>query len=570
MPKSPNFDESRMAEAFAAAMAEKKPNLSRIAREFSVSYTTLTSRVKKAKSPITPTKSHKNALQPDQEKALTNWIVKMYSWNLPPTAGLIQAWANRALQRAGHDRQVSKMWAYRFEARLPKHLNLAPVKQKTKELKRIQAEDAGLLQHWYDLLEKQLHDVPARLVYNFDECGFQPGQGRARNVIGVKSSCPDLPEGERGENITAVECIAADGWLMDPLFIFKGSGKNFMEAWYYGSEDLPANTAMSPNGWISDELALAWLSCFIKATATADRLKRGEKRYLIFDGHGAHLTLEFLQRCEDHHIIPFAFLPHSTHLVQPLDNKPFLAYKQKYKALNNSIVRYGGDASDKRDFFRNIALTRKEAFTPSIIRSVFRNCGIWPFNPRVILDKLEAKEPQYPDLEVLGDNTGWFDKTTPPPISSPIDGPTTPRTVQRSTEKLKKRLATENLIPGDLQRMVERLAERCSTASNLVEALQHDLALATAIKKHREKPRSKRQLSDNGMLRSREAKRSIQDRRAREKLAADRKADRAAKKMEKSLPSQQRNQDIWVSGETGDAEDSNDATFVNSFVEDFE
>ncbi|KAJ5155714.1 hypothetical protein N7492_008517 [Penicillium capsulatum] len=88
--------------------------------------------------------------------------------------------------------------------------------------------------------------------------------------------------------------------------------------------------------------------------------------------------------------------------------RPFLAYKQKYKALNNSIMRYGGDASDKHDFFRNIASTRKEAFTPSIIRSGFRNYGIWPFNLRVILDKLKAKEPQYPDLDIFGDNTGWL------------------------------------------------------------------------------------------------------------------------------------------------------------------
>ena len=155
----------------------------------------------------------------------------MHSWNLPPTAGLIQAWANHAIARTGQpDRQVSKMWAYRFEARLPEHLNLAPVTQKTKESKRIQAEDAGFLQHWYDQLERLLHNVPARLVYNFDECGFQPGQGRSRRVLSSKSSCPDLAESERGETITAVECISADGWLIDPLFIFKSSGKNFIEA----------------------------------------------------------------------------------------------------------------------------------------------------------------------------------------------------------------------------------------------------------------------------------------------------------------------------------------------------
>ena len=85
---------------------------------------------------------------------MVNWIVQMHSWNLLPTAGVIQEWANRALARAGQpDRQVGKNWVYRFEARLPKHLNLAPVRQKTKELRGIQAEDAGRLQNWYELLE---------------------------------------------------------------------------------------------------------------------------------------------------------------------------------------------------------------------------------------------------------------------------------------------------------------------------------------------------------------------------------------------------------------------------------
>ena len=52
---------------------------------------------------------------------------------------------------------------------------------------------------------------------------------------------------------------------MDPLFIFKGTGKNLMEAWFYGSENLLLDTmiAISPNSWISDELALAWLGYFI-------------------------------------------------------------------------------------------------------------------------------------------------------------------------------------------------------------------------------------------------------------------------------------------------------------------
>jgi hypothetical protein len=68
------------------------------------------------------------------------------------------------------------------------------------------------------------------LVYNFDECGFHPGQGRAWKVISTKERCPDLAEFDYTENITTIECIAADGWIMEPLLIFKGA--KFMESWY--------------------------------------------------------------------------------------------------------------------------------------------------------------------------------------------------------------------------------------------------------------------------------------------------------------------------------------------------
>jgi hypothetical protein len=57
-------------------------------------------------------------------------------------------------------------------------------------------------------------DTPGRLVYNFDECGFQPGEDRSRKVIGLKYA-PNLAESERGENIIAIKYIAADGsrWI---------------------------------------------------------------------------------------------------------------------------------------------------------------------------------------------------------------------------------------------------------------------------------------------------------------------------------------------------------------------
>ena len=70
MPKKDNFDEARLAEAIKIALAQKKPNIAKIALEFDVSRTTLSDRVKKAITPTTPTESRRNALTSYQERAL--------------------------------------------------------------------------------------------------------------------------------------------------------------------------------------------------------------------------------------------------------------------------------------------------------------------------------------------------------------------------------------------------------------------------------------------------------------------------------------------------------------------
>jgi hypothetical protein len=213
-----------MAEAYEAYQTAEKPNLAKIAREYGLARGTLRDRVKKLSRPRTTRKPVNYTLEGYQEEALIQWIVYMRDCNMSVTPKLLGAWANRALAYAGKPNQrVGANWPYRFIKRLPKGLDLGLVKQKTKESKRIQAEDAGFLAHWYDLLANLLEGIPARLVYNFDECGFRPGEGKSRKVIGSKS-CADLAETERGENITTIECIAADGWQMDPLFVFKSSG----------------------------------------------------------------------------------------------------------------------------------------------------------------------------------------------------------------------------------------------------------------------------------------------------------------------------------------------------------
>ena len=538
MTRSFKFDESRIIEACKAVLAQRNSKIAQIAREFGVSRTTLTDRVKKARSPTTPTESRKYALAGYQEKALTTWIAKMCSWNLPPTAGLIEAWANRALARAGKDGQVSKMWAYRFIKRLPKDLNLRPLMQKTKESKRIQSEDAGFLAHWYDQLEILLQDIPPRLVYNLDECGFRPGEGKSRKVIGSKP-CPDLAETERGENITAVECIAADGWQMDPLFIFK-SGGIFMESWFHDSEGLPPKTQIgtSQTGWINDELALLWLDSFINATI--DRTKKGEKRYLIFDGHGSHLTLEFLQKCEDNDVVPFSFLPHSTHLCQPLDGKPFLSYKQQFRSFNNDLSFWAGEPVGKSEFLRIIGPIREKAFNQRIIRESFKDRGIWPVNGSKIVENLANRlvipDLFAPDLRRYGSST-----PSPPPtaLSSSSVDVTPPKSIEALEKNQTKITKHEDLFLPKMQRNIGKVFEHQRKAQEELAMAYDTIARIRVAQEPLRRRYTKRQvkpLSQTGVLSPHDANRSIAARKTKEAAAEERRLTRQWKKVHGRKP----------------------------------
>lgn len=140
MPKTVDKAESRMLEACAAAKREKKPNVSKIAREYGVSRRTLHNRVKNGMQAHTCRKPVYKALKGYQEEALKQWVARMRNLNMPVPPQVIQAWADRALSRAGKTERVSKMWVYRFVKRLPEGLKLHPVKQKTKESKRTSAE----------------------------------------------------------------------------------------------------------------------------------------------------------------------------------------------------------------------------------------------------------------------------------------------------------------------------------------------------------------------------------------------------------------------------------------------
>ncbi|EKV16788.1 hypothetical protein PDIG_18900 [Penicillium digitatum PHI26] len=246
---------------------------------------------------------------------------------------MVEGAANAILKKAGEDRVVGHNWAYRFITRLPPGFNY--ITQHLKEKSRVDSEDYGALLLWFNNLTQVMkhHQFLPHEIFNWDETGYRIGKGKARKVITSRTTSY-IATGGQSESITGIECISADGWLMLPWFLPKGN--THMEEWYENITTTDFRIKPTTNGWIDDETALQWLFSFHEATIKL--VKKGRPRLLLMDNHGSHLTFEFIDFCTQKNIIPHFFLPHTTHLCQPLDGPAFQSLKHHFRTMNNEIV----------------------------------------------------------------------------------------------------------------------------------------------------------------------------------------------------------------------------------------
>jgi hypothetical protein len=152
-------------------------------------------------------------------------------------------------------RQVGKMYGYQFMRRLPPHIDLRT--QKPMEKARIKAESHGELVHWYEVYGQFLkkHKIQANELYNWDETGFQLSIGMKENVASTRKY-ETIATGGIGQNITGIECISADGWVMHPWFLMRGFEQ--MEDWFDGDDDPTNYRIIKPTtkGWTDDITAI--------------------------------------------------------------------------------------------------------------------------------------------------------------------------------------------------------------------------------------------------------------------------------------------------------------------------
>ena len=232
---------------------------------------------------------------------------------MPPTRDMIRNFASTIAQKP-----VSDSWVTRF---INKHKDrLTPRWTTAMDSVRHAADSSDKYSLYFDLLQQKIaeYDVDTEDTYNMDEKGFMIGVvGRSKRIFSKrkwekKEVRASLQDGNR-EWITLLACVCADGSTLPPGFIYPAAGKAIQSSWVESIDPRKHSVhfTTSPSGWTNDDVGLAWLEqVFDRYTKTKARRKY---RLLIVDGHGSHLTIDFIKYCDDNKILLAIFPPHSTH-----------------------------------------------------------------------------------------------------------------------------------------------------------------------------------------------------------------------------------------------------------------
>jgi len=230
-----------------------------------------------------------------------------------------------------------------------------------------------------DVLEKNsLMDKPGQ-IFNMDESGI-PLDHRSPYVLtrrGTKK-VRYCSSGNKGQ-VTVVGCINAMGQALPPFVVFDAKNLNIQ----WTDNEVPGTTyGLSDSGWMDMVLFKEWLLKHFLRHAGANR-----PLLLLLDGHSSHYNLEAINLAKENNVIMFTLVPHTTHAMQPLDTAVYGPLKTHWQDVCHVYLqKHPGRVITKYNFNEVFSKAWLKSLSPENIISGFKVCGIFPFNPREILD----------------------------------------------------------------------------------------------------------------------------------------------------------------------------------------
>ena len=165
--------------------------------------------------------------------------------------------------------------------------------------------------------------------------------------------------------------------------------KNLYDGWTEGG---PAETwyNATSSGWMDEPTFFDWLTkLFIPAVADIDGGK-----LLFFDGHGSHISLRIVETCRESNVHLVCLIPHSSHILQPLDVSVFKPMKTVWRNLLKSHYRETRLSKLNKEAFPKLLSKLYDSLKPQNLIKGFMACGLFPIDQSAV--KVSRLAPSLP------------------------------------------------------------------------------------------------------------------------------------------------------------------------------
>ncbi|KAM0711415.1 hypothetical protein Q7P35_002155 [Cladosporium inversicolor] len=487
--------ESRIQDAIAAYKSRTYRSIRAAANAFSIPPSTLSYRLT-GRTSRSQAHESEQILSHAEEKTLVRWLTRLTNTGFPASPALAIEMAEEIrlgrLQLSKTPppslRPISERWIDRFRARHPEILSVW-----TRQIERARhdATSSETLETWFDAVTELriAHHYPPECIYNMDESGFAIGASQtSRALVSVREKSSWKVIAGRQEWITAIECVSATGAAIPPLIIFKAQHTN--TAWIPAHTSRDWRFSTSNSGWTSDSHTYEWLTTvFEPETRPEDPQAR---RLLIMDGHGSHITANVIAHCMERAIDLLILPPHCSHILQPLDVSVFSPLKRALAAETDAVARLDAGRVSRVEWTQMYIRAREKAFTAANIKSGWRNTGLEPLSPIVVLDKYRQEVASTPPPPRIPPDAVSLDLTLLD--SSPPDSTEVRKAMALFNSELQK--------PGPLTSPAKRFGERMTRILEMTQSenavLRRELAEARELLRSRKNRRKGKRVALQG------------------------------------------------------------------------
>ena len=252
--------------------------------------------------------------------------------------------------------------------------------------RRMKCLNRQVITQYFNDLEKLIVNLgltsKPNLIWNMDENNVsithKPSkvlaQKGARNIPGRVSDCR--------ESVSVLACIGAAGQEVPPMAIVKGKTPKVLNAYNTAEGVWGSKYTYQERAWMEDALGELWFREHFLKFCGPER-----PQLILLDSHSSHETLGLLEAARANNIAIFAFPPHTTHWLCPLDKSVFSPFEKEYgRVCSNFSNSSPNNIVCKWEWPRLFRDAHDRSFTPLNLKSGFRACGIFPFNPSAIPD----------------------------------------------------------------------------------------------------------------------------------------------------------------------------------------